>query len=214
MKRLWGLCAVLLAGGCSQVSMESFTDPDFREATYRRVMVAAVFPDLDRRRAAEAAFVRAMAESDAEAEASLEYLLPTRQYSDDEVREILLRHNFDAVLTVRRTERWQEEEHVPGPGPYYYRPYGTLGADIFYYRGGFGFYEPYPYDRGYTVTETHLRHEINLYDVASKRMAWIATSHATIDDPSDLKSLYKALAMEAVERLIETGLVPLAVAAE
>jgi hypothetical protein len=60
---------------------------------------------------------------------------------------------------------------------------------------------------GYYVDLPRIRHELRLYDVATKRMAYYATSLTAGDSEVSFEKLIDSLAREAVARLLTHGLI-------
>ena len=195
------LGAVLLAAhssGCASSEVHSFLDPDFRGAVFHRIAVAPTFPDLKERRSAELCFVAAFEPTDAEAVPSMTIVLPTREYSDDELFANLAAHHIDAVLMITETEYLEEVQHVPQSS--YIHTTGTLTARHFHET------THVTTSGGYYVYRPRIRHELNLFDVDTRRKAWTATSLTQGDSRSAFSRMIEALAEATVEQLVADGL--------
>jgi hypothetical protein len=201
----------LLGTGCASSKLTSFTDPDFRGRVYRSVLIAAHSPHLDDRVDIEERFVKEFEDCACTCRRSVDVLLPTRQYADAELFEIFERHGFDAVLSIQQTDYYEEEEYVPRS--YTTQTYGNLNASTFYagpsaYTHGNVYGRSYTQEHGgYVRRLPRVRHEIILYDVQSRRPAWIGGAFTQGDHRARSKHLIKALAKETVEALQEHGLV-------
>lgn len=53
-----------------------------------------------------------------------------------------------------------------------------------------------------------VRHELNLFDVTSRHMAWMATSFTKGNQYAQFKHLMESMAEDAVDALLEDGLIP------
>ncbi len=187
--------------------MHSFVDPDFRDRVYHRVLAAPIYDDLGLRSAAESAFVEAFSTTEAACLPSLELLLPTRDYNDEEMFSLISRDRADAVLIVRQTDVFKERQFVPEP----------TTTDSAHYLTSRSFYGSHPrrfaridgpgdsYGGGYYVDLPRVRHELRLYDAETKRQAWFATSLTTSDASVRLERLEQSLARQAVKQLMADG---------
>ena len=207
MRLLKILIFLLLISGCAQTRMTAFLDPDFRSQSYRRLLIAPSYKHLDQRNYAECRFTRAFAETNTQALPSLQILLPTREYSDEEFFDLLHRHHIDAVLLIRVTEIYEELRYLPET--YSAPTHGYLSAGLFARPRRLHtpeYYPPLP-TGGYYLKSPRVRHEIILYDVASKRPAWIADALTAGDMYSQFKTLIKSLVESTLENLTRNGLI-------
>ncbi len=203
---------IALAGGCASVKTEvnSFVDPDFAGRTYERILISPRYDDLGLRSATEANFGQALTTTHASAVPSMELLLPTREWKDEEIFPLMSERNIDAVLLVTQTGAYQDREFIPeridvDTDQYLtaraFRPYrgwrnGQVRTRTRVTRSG-----------GYYVDLPRIRHEIRLYDVSSRRMAWYATTLTAGDSSASEQQMIQSLARETVARLVTDGLV-------
>lgn len=196
--------------GCATVEtkMQGVVDPDFRDRTYSRVLIAPMFEDLAIRAATETSFAEALQATQTEGVASLDILLPTREWTQEQIIERAAAEKCDGVLVIEQTDAFQERQYVPETTTvdrsYYWSGYPTRR----YGRWGYGRVNSTAVVRrsgGYFVDLPRVRHELRLYDVASKRVAWLATSLTSGDSSMTDEKLLSSLAGEAVNCLIVDG---------
>lgn len=204
---LWGL-----ASGCTPVTTElhDVVDPDFRDKSYGRILLSALDSDLAQRTATETIFREKFAGLETVAIGSLDILLPTREWKDDEIFPLMKEHGIDAVLMIEETAFSQERQFIPRETIIDTHEYLSGRSFRYHPRLGYGRSHTRTTVRsfgGYYVDLPRIRHELRLYDVATKRMAYYATSLTEGDSQVSYEKLIDALAREAVARLVNQGLV-------
>jgi len=204
----------LSAVGCSPIrtDIHSFVDPDYHGRIFQRVLVAPTYDDLGLRAAAEQDFIAAFGElSEAVCLPSVETLLPTRDYDEDEMFAAIGKTRADAVLVIHQTDRYDETQYVPETttidSTEYLRP-GVLRRG---YGFGYGSVDRRATVRrsgGYYLNLPRVRHELRLFDVSSRKLAWFATSRTEADHETGLDALEDCMAEAATKRLVEDGMIP------
>lgn len=205
----WVLPVALL--GCSPASTElhDVVDPDFRDKSYDRVMMAAKYTDLAQRETTETIFREQFADLQAAALGSLDILIPTREWKDEEIFPLLKDRGIDAVLMIEETEYSEEREYVPRETVVDSHEYFSANSFRHHPRLGYGRSHTRTTVRstgGYYVDYPRVRHELRLYDVATRRTAYVATSLTTGDSGVSFEKLIESLAREAVSRMTTHGL--------
>lgn len=207
-----GVVMAALAQGCAPAHTEvtGFVDPDFVKRPFRRLLVAPRYEDLALRTATEDAFARCLSGSGARCVPSMSILLPTRELADKELFPLLAEKRIDAVLLIRVLDAYQEREYVPErvdvDTDYFltarqFRPsrtgsYGRAYSHTRVTRSG-GYYIEYP----------RVRHELTLYDVATKRMAWFATALTRGEANATGGQMIDSFAQETVSRMMIDGVI-------
>lgn len=205
----FALCAS--AAGCAPAETEihSYVDPEFSATDYHRLLVAPRYEDLGLRNATEAAFLEAMDATDAAAVASMGFLPPTREVTNDELFALLTEQSIDAVLLLEIVDAYQDRAYVPERVDIdtdefltarQFRAYGGRGAVHGYYR------TRVTRSGGYYVDLPRMRVALKLYDATTKRMAWYATALTSGDSSATADDMARSLARETVERLTADGL--------
>lgn len=194
-----------LTAGCSTVTLvDSWRDPAFSAQRYRKLLVVSVTTKAERRQVTEDVLSAELRRRGIDAVAS-HTLTPSKgSISKEETRKAVKEANADAILSTRLL--WMEK-HT--------EVYPTYSAGC-YFPGYYRAY-PYPYDfYGYynctvpfdstsvrTVREAML--ETNLYDAASDRMVWSATT-SSYDSDSPLTTT-RDLADTIIAELRREGLI-------
>lgn len=207
-----GLLMLLFVVGCASAKTEitSFVDPQFQAHSFSRILIAPRYADLGDRAAIESAFVKSLDDTDAEGVPSMGILLPTRDWKDDDIFPLMSEQKIDAVLIITQTDAYQDREFVPERVDIHTDEY--LSARSF--RGGrrWGYGRGY-YDTritrsgGYYVDLPRVRNELRLYDVATRKQAWFATSLTSGDSGTTSDQMISSLGREAVAKLTVDGLI-------
>lgn len=198
------------AGGCAVTELSSFTDPDFTNYHPARVMLTAGLEHLDQKAEAEDIFLDAFKGLDLSCCRSIDVLLPTRQYADEELFAALKKAQVQAVLLIRETDYYEDLAYVPQTSTT--SSYGNLSANTYYsgnraYTYGTGHGTSYTTTSGgYYVSKPRVRHELKLYDVPSKRVAWIGGAFTQGSGKAQFEHLIGSLARETARRLKKDGL--------
>jgi hypothetical protein len=182
------IAATLLLGACASTRttpvITAFTDPDFTGHRYRRLVVAADVSDLAGRSSIETALVEELLEHGIAAERSLAIFPPTRQWSEQQRVEELQRRGIDGLLKVTLVKTWTTQDHIPQTsttkvtretkekekprtGEEGKETKGTEEETITTTTQG-----------GYDVTYDWSRHQAELIDIASGRVAWVGVGEA------------------------------------
>lgn len=207
-----GVILATLTQGCTPANTEvtAFVDPEFVKRSFQRLLVAPRYEDLALRTATEEAFARCLAGSEARCIPFMSILPPTRELTDEELFPLLAEKQIDAVLIIRVLDAYQEREYVPErvdvDTDYFltarqFRPsrtgsYGRAYSHTRVMRSG-GYYIEYP----------RVRHELKLYDVATKRMAWIATALTRGEANATDQQMIDSFSQETVSRLMIDGVI-------
>jgi hypothetical protein len=203
---------VLLAAlpGCASTKMHTFTDPDFVGYRCSRLLVAARLPHLDQQAEAEDIFLSKLAPTDLTCTRSVDILPPTRQFSDEEMFAVLAEKNIGAVLAIRETEYYEDQVYVPESSTT--STYGNLSANTYYYgntASTYGSMNATSYTHksgGHYVSVPRVRHELELYDVATRKVVWIGGAFTKGNSRAGFKTLVSALASETRRAFERDGL--------
>lgn len=201
----------LLATGCATTEMHSFVDPEFRGQTYSRIMVTVQTEQLDHRDDFESIFVKQLSKSQVHCLRGLDVIPPTREYDDEQLQAALTKANVDGLLIVRMTQYYEDEYYVPQTSTSYTA--GNLNAKTYYYgnrahtTGSVNSRTNTVTSGGYTYTKPRVRHEAQLWDVASGKMAWIGGTFTKGNAYAGARDLISALAGEMKKTFEAEGLV-------
>lgn len=188
------LAATILAItiGCANVTLvDSWRDPGFTARRYEKLLVVNVSGKAERRQVFEDIIAAELRQRGVAAVASHTFTATKGRASQEEIQEAVKRAGSDAILTTRLVRLVKHTEVYPGtppagcyfPGyyrayPYPYDFYGYYGCAI-------------PYEPGSVRTLEEAVLETNLYDAATNRMIWSATtsSYDSQSPQSDAKEL-------------------------
>ncbi|BCX88892.1 hypothetical protein MIN45_P1262 [Methylomarinovum tepidoasis] len=201
MLRFWlGFLAVVLVGGCGTATqVESWISGETKRPI-RHLLVIAVVPDEPGRVIFEDKLVKALARAGVEVMPSYEVATVSHWRDHEALRFLVRRLGVDSVLIV--TLKGVEEREIRHP-PRSYRVPRTYGW------GYYGYYHTVweeVHQPGYTVRQTVVRLETNLYDAESEKLLWSARS-ATIDPKSALDAMDSFIGA-LIDDLQDKGLLP------
>ena len=90
----------LLVVGCARTRISSLVAPEARGRTYDRILVVFPISDIEWRRTAEEEFGKAYGGQQAVFIPSYKVFFPGRQYTNDEISQLLTDHQVDAALVI------------------------------------------------------------------------------------------------------------------
>jgi hypothetical protein len=99
--------------GCASTSVTAMTSPEFKGATYSRVVVLANINDLALRKSAEEQFCRELAGRVTAASPSVSLFFPDRTYDQTEVGAIYAREGVEVVLVLEVDDVGTTSQWIP-----------------------------------------------------------------------------------------------------
>lgn len=202
---LAGMLLVLPACGSSTRFIDTWRNPNIdAPLKFKKICMIAITADESLRRTAEDQMVRNVTRT--EAVPSFQ-IMPGELPKDVEyVKRIFKDEGIDGAITMRLVGSKEETTYVPGQyvsAPYYGSPYyGYPGGFYGYYGYSWGVvYEP-----GYTVTNSVVTVETNIYSLTSDELLWTGRSESV--DPSSVRGLIDEIAVALSITLTEQGLMP------
>ncbi len=109
---LFGL-SLLTFFGCASTNMTSFTDPAFKGSTFHHLLVIARSNNLSTRLWLESNLVQEFTENRIPAKEGILLFPPTRTFTDEQMRDSLLLHRFDAYIVIDVGETGVESIYIP-----------------------------------------------------------------------------------------------------
>jgi len=186
-----------LAVGCSSTKLvESWSAPgvDASDLSFQHVVAIAVLSDVSRQRIAEDAL--AGEATDTKVTAAYTILSKRDRADTERLRAVLEKNGIDGAITVRLTGVEDKQTYVPGTtrvvGGGYYGYYGRVGTVV---------HEP-----GYVRTDTYVRVETTLFDVAAGKLLWSGLSETM--NPDSVGEVIEGIVRAASKDLKKRGLVP------
>jgi hypothetical protein len=177
---------------------------EWKDAEYvgrvQSVMVIGVAERMVMRRAFEDELSRQLLEKGATASSSARVLPPNTKIEEQAIKAEIARLNLDAVLVTRLLDVEKTTEYVPGTT--------TMVYSQPYYRGMYPYYHTVyeeVHTPGYTIENTVVTLETNLYDARRETLIWSAQSETF--DPGSAESAIKEVAQVIVESMVARGLI-------
>ena len=186
------LIAVYLMG-CASTEISTVRNPESYNTKFENILVVVPFTDIGLRRQTEGIFVSKFNSSDMKALSSLELIPPIKDYSDQELMNILDKNKVDGILTVALKDYWTSESYVP-------KSSSTQGSANLY--GNSLYYRSYTQQYGgYYVSKPNVSFETRLFDRRSGEVAWLVSSTTSGNAFADYGNLASSLAKKVVSEL-------------
>ena len=188
-------CAVCVAA-CATTELMAVWKDEAYQAQPKRVLVIAIFKDLTVRRMVEDEFKNHLKYRGADAATGYQIFPGDELPSKETVVEQVKAGGYDAVLLTRLIDTRTERRNVPGPTTYAAAPrYGMpMGG---YYGQGYSAV----YSSSYTVDDKYATIESNLYDAASEKLVWTATSDTWMaEENQKLVKTFVAMMMDSLRK--------------
>ncbi len=187
-----------LLASCASTHITAFKDPDFVGKSFHRILVIAPFSDLEYRDTAEKAFIFWFSEFSVDAISSIRIMPPTRDYSNEEFNNVLSKNKIEAVLVITLTDAFTSEAYVPGSSRTDAK--ATLMGNYIQYSS------QTRQSPGYFISKPRVKFELRLFDVASGKTAWIASSFTKGNALAGFGTLMSSLANNTAFQLRYDGL--------
>ena len=171
----WLVAAALLLGGCAATQIiNQWSDPSYRAASFKRIMVIGVSKQPSIRRTFEDEFVARLKAAGTDAVPAYEFIPQDGQAEVPRLDQAVKQAGADALITTRLVRVEKQAEYIPGT----YGPYPGFGFYRWYSSAWVGFYEP-PRLRFYDIYIS----ETSLHDVRNDRLVWSGIAKTTkLDD--------------------------------
>uniref|UniRef100_A0A7V3KMK5 DUF4136 domain-containing protein n=1 Tax=candidate division WOR-3 bacterium TaxID=2052148 RepID=A0A7V3KMK5_UNCW3 len=210
-KLLWGLL-IIMTVGCAVTRVTSFKDPAFADRKIDQVLIVVPSTDLEARTTIETAFTVRFEDCGVKAIPSFKVFIPTRTYTEDEIRKSIKDHFIAAVLWIELKDSTPDRVFLPGgfgfttgqisppqvystspnvhviPGPQ------TFSAQSFSIGPG-------------VISKPKLQYKIDLWDVATEKIIWTAASVTRGGSEVKFNTLIESFANTVLEKLKEDGLI-------
>jgi len=188
------VCAVGIAA-CASTSIKAVWKDETYKVQPKRVLVIAMFKNQTIRRMVEDEFRNHLKYRGTDAATGYEVfpgsVLPTKET----VAEQCKAKGFDSLLLTRLIDSWTEHRTVPGSATYAPAPYAVpMGG--YYGHGYTSMSSP-----SYQVEDRFATVETNLYDAATEKLVWTATSDTWMSEKDQkLAKTYVAVMMESMRK--------------
>ncbi len=198
-----GLFILILLAGCAATKVTSFRDPAFSAVNYERVLVVIPFADFELEQTAETAFVDEFAVNGIYCTAAIKLFSPTRNYTKQEIDQMLREQNIDAILSITLTDARTDSTYVPESTTSTTSGKINVIGDTGYY-SGITTTQRYG---GYYISKPHVSFKGTLFDVKTGKVAWVSTATTRGNAYATAKIMANSAAEAIVGKLLEDGLI-------
>lgn len=195
---------LLFLFGCASTRMTSFKDPDYQNTEFKRILVVANTNDLEDRQKLEFKMVEAFSEAGVYALESYKLFPPTRELTDEEKVDLLLKNDIDAFISISVGESGVSEVYVPQTSS----TTKTKGeVNVYGNTARYKEKSTTTYQGGYTLNKPWAEFETKLYDVSNGQMAWIASSFTGGNAYANRNTVINSYCGKTVDQLLEDRLI-------
>lgn len=213
MRALACLVVGLVATSCASTEMSTYVDPAYRSGSrFASVIILGTGMALDERQMVEEVAVRAFQSHGVLALRGTEVLPPTRQYTDKEVVNAIVRTGVETVLVLGAGAKDVSETYVPPsyhPGTTYgtANTYGSTYGNTYSGTTTFNVYQTPGYTTGgYTLSKPRANYSAILLEVKSGNAVWKADAFSRGNAFASFDDLAVSVAEESVKQLLDDGL--------
>jgi len=192
--------------GCADTTLNTIKNPELSQIKFGKILVVAPFSDIGLRKQTEDAFIAKFNLSGMSAISSIQRIPPVRDYSEQELLNILEQDKIDGILVVGLKDYWTSQSYVPKSSSS--QGTASLYGNSLYYRSYIKEYG------GYYISKPNVTFEIRLFDSKSSQVAWLTSSLTKGNGFADYNTLANSLAKEVVKRLIEENILELTIVKE
>jgi len=192
-------CAVCVAA-CATTELMAVWKDEAYQAQPKRVLVIAIFKNQTARRMIEDEFRNHLKYGGTDAATGYEIFPGNEIPTKETVVEVIKARGFDALLLSRLIDTRTERRTVPGSAGYAPANYAVP------MRGYYGSGYSSVYSSSYQVDDRFATVETNLYDAATEKLVWTATSDTWMAE-ADHK-LVKTFVGKVMDSLRKQKLVP------
>ena len=196
--------SLIILVGCASTRMTSFTDPDYQKAEFKRILVVANTNDLEDRQKLESKMVEEFSNIGVFALESFRLFPPTRELTDEDKVELLLKNDIDAFISISVGESGVREVYVPQTSS----TTKTKGnVNVYGNTATYKEKSTTTHQGGYTLNKPWAEFETQLYDVSNGQMAWIATSFTGGNAYANRNTVIDSYCGKTVDQLLEDKLI-------
>lgn len=195
---------VFLFISCASTKMTSFKDPDYQKAEFKRILIVANTNDLEDRQKLESKMVEEFSNIGVFALESFRLFPPTRELTDEEKVNLLLKNDIDAFISISVGESGVDEVYIPQTSS----TTKTKGeVNVYGNTARYKEKSTTTYQGGYTLNKPWAEFETKLYDVSNGQMAWISSSFTKGNAYANRNTLINSYCRKTVEQLLEDNLI-------
>lgn len=190
---IWATLLIAILSGCSSTTkvVEHWADPNFN-GNLKNLLVLSLSESTRSRRIIEDGFLLELQKRNIQAQVSYDLLPDYEDLNKESVKAAISGSSIDGVLVIRPAKITKEDRHVQAQSE------GTRYDTFYAYVGE---YRP-NYD-SYSITNTVVHLETNLYVVKSENLVWSGKTESF--NPTDVKELIAELVVKILDQVSKTG---------
>lgn len=185
---------ILFLSSCATTKMSSFTNPDIKISTYKKILVFGNTRDIDFRKTLEADLVNEFTSNGKNAVSRINIVSPLKEYTQNELNQIYAENEIDCIVSVSVIDASEESSYIPQETQINYKSQYVDGELV-----------SVPYTTttgGYSVSYPKASFEIVFVDTKTGELALKATANSKGDEFSTMKTISKSLAKKIVKEFI------------
>ncbi|GMU97207.1 hypothetical protein [Ignavibacterium album] len=198
------LFLTVLFVGCASTRITSFKDPDYQKAEFRKILIVANTNDLEDRQRLESKMVEAFSEVGVFALESYKLFPPTRELTDQDKVDLLIKNNIDAFIAISVGESGVSEVYIPQTSS---TTKTTGNVNVYGNTASYRQKSTTTYQGGYTLNKPWAEFQTKLYDVSNGKMAWIASSFTGGNAYANRNTVINSYCGKTVDQLLEDKLI-------
>ncbi len=196
MKRALGLALIIIFfSGCASTNLTSVKDTEFRNASYGKILIISSFTDLMFRKNIEYRLAYYL-QKKVEVVAGIDFLPPTRTYSEAEIDAAIIKNNIDAILVASLKDFWESQ---------YALPESTVSTGSASVVGNVLTYSVQETKYGGVVSKPRVTFECRLFDAQSGKCAWLASTLTKGNAFAGFSTLADSLAFSVAAKMWKDG---------
>jgi hypothetical protein len=190
---IWMVLGIVFLSGCSSTTkvVEHWTDPNF-DGKLENLLVLSLNQSSKSRRIVENGFLLELKKRNIQAQASYDLIPDHEDLNKEAVKAAISGSSIDGVLVIRPVKITKEDRNVRAQSE------GTRYDTFYAYVGE---YSP-AYD-SYTITDTTVHLETNLYVVKDEQLVWSGKTESF--NPTDVKELIVEVVIKILDQVSKTG---------
>ena len=195
------LCLILVS--CVSTHITSVTDPQYKSFVIGKVVVVLDTSDLDLKIKIESNLVSELNKKGVIAFNGYDVLPPTRNYSENDLKNIFAKNNIDSILFISIAEMGYSQQTLTTYQPYTSR--GTItrmGPDQYQYsmqtQGG---------PQTTTIKKPRLNIITQLFDAKNGNRIWMSTARSSGNAFASINDTFRDYGIEIVKKLEDDHLI-------
>ncbi|MFN0157684.1 MAG: hypothetical protein ACKVRP_06375 [Bacteroidota bacterium] len=204
MITILSLLSTTFCGGCASTRMTSFTDPDYRQTTFKRILVLANTSDLERRLHFESTMVEVLLDAGVVAIEGFKLFPPTRNLTPERKVELLIQDSIDSYLSISVGESGMEQVYIPPTGSTTTtKGKASVTGNKLEYRGK----STTTIEGGYNFSKPWAAFDVELVDVSTGNTAWVASAFTGGNAFANFSTVINSFCDQTIDQLANDKLI-------